>query len=1093
MRSLRLLLATLLTLLGTWSGVERVAVAEESERAEKFPAEQLRFFETEVRPLLVRRCLECHSADKARGNLRLDTRAAMLKGGESGDAAIVPGKAADSPLVQAIRYESFEMPPSGKLPEREIEILTKWVEIGAPWPGADADLIRREDSDKITAEDRRWWAFQPIQTPAVPESLAAGDSAHPVDRFIRSRLQKEGLAPAPEADRPTLIRRLALDLTGLPPTADEVRAFVADRDPEAYEKLVDSFLARPQYGERWARHWLDLVRYADSDGYRIDHYRQQSWRYRDYVIASLNADKPYDRFVQEQLAGDELFPGDPQALVATGYLRHWIYEYNSRDAVGQWSIILNDITDNVGDVFLGLGMQCARCHDHKYDPILQKDYFRLQAFFAALQPRDDLSLQTAEERQAYEVQLKKWEAATAEIRSQLEELERPARESARKGAVDRFPDEIQAIYWKPAAERTPHENQLVGLIERQVEFEYERLDQKFKGEQKEKLLALRKQLAGFDKLRPAAMPLAMAATDVGPQAALTHIPGRKGDPVAPGFLTLLDAAPAEVAPPAGRSDTTGRRAALARWLTRADNPLTPRIVVNRVWQQHFGKGLAANTSDFGKLGEPPSHPELLDWLASRFVQEGWSLKRLHRLIVTSASYRQSTAHPEFARASVIDPENRLLWRAATRRLDAEQIRDGILAASGELRLDDAGGPGSNGDSPRRTIYVRQMRNARDPLLDAFDLPQFFASEGARNTTTTPVQSLLLINSPELLRHASQLADRVWGDRSTDPATRIDRAWWAVYGRAPTAEESSSASAFLAQQVERISRGGSAEASTTDIATGKLPYRDGQAVLVLPDAKTRLRIPHDSRMDEAEGSGAADFTVEAFFQLRSIYDNGNVRAIVSKWAGNGTKPGWSLGVTGKGSRRKPQTLVFQLHGMRQAGAFGEQAVFSDHHVEINKPYYVGAVVRLAKKTGDAGEVTSGSVSFYLKDLSNDDEPLLIAQVPHDITGGFANEEPMSIGCRSVEQAGVFDGLIDDVRFTATALPQNQLLFTAEGMTPRTRGYWQFEVEPGVLQDSSPNHLDIRTAAGGAAVQNPVRRAFVDFCHALLNSNEFLYVH
>ncbi len=1064
--------------------------ADDAAAGGKVSPEHLRFFETEVRPLLVRRCLECHSADKAKGDLRLDTRAGMLKGGESGDPAIQPGRAAESPLVQAIRYESLEMPPAGKLPEREIAILTKWVEIGAPWPGTDTDLIRREDSDKITEEDRAWWAFRPLAA-VEPPAAREGESAHPIDRFLRERLRRENLAPAPETDRTTLIRRLTLDLTGLPPTPAEVQAFVADPDPKAYEKLVDSLLARPQYGERWARHWLDLVRYADSDGYRIDHYRPQSWRYRDYVIASLNADKPYDRFVQEQLAGDELFPGDSDALVATGYLRHWIYEYNSRDAKGQWSIILNDITDNVGDVFLGVGMQCARCHDHKYDPILQKDYFRLQAFFAGLMPRDTELPLPEKERREYEAQLATWEAATAEVRKEIDALEAPVRASARKGAVNRFPDDIQAIYWKPASERTTYENQLSELIERQVQFDYERLDQRFKGEQKEKLLALRKQLAAFDKLRPAPRAVAMIATDDGPVAAPTAIPGHKSEPVAPGFLTILDPAPARVATPEGRTDTTGRRSALARWLTSPDNPLTARIVVNRVWQQHFGRGLAANVSDFGKLGEPPTHPELLDWLATQFVRDGWSLKRLHRLIVTSSSYRQSTAHPEFARASTIDPENRLLWRAGTRRLDAEQIRDSILAASGELKL-DAGGPGQNGDSPRRTIYVRQMRNARDPLLDAFDLPQFFASEASRNTTTTPVQSLMLINSPQLLRHASQLAGRVWGTKSTEMQTRVEQAWWHAYGRAPTHEETSSSLAFLAQQIERISAG-TPQTTTTDIATGKLPYRDGQALLIATDAKKRLRVPHDPQLS---GSGPAtadgtvrpaDFTVEAFFQLRSIYDGGNVRTIVSKWTGATDKPGWSLGVTGKGSRRKPQTLVFQLHGNRRVGAFGEQALFSDHHVELNKPYYVGAVVRLATAE------SPGSITFHLKDLSDDDQPLSTVTIPHDVVSGFQNEEPLAIGCRSVEQQALFDGLIDDVRLSRGTLAMNQLLLTVEGMTPETIGYWQFEVEPGVLQDTTPNHFDIRGATAEAQSQDPTRRAFVDFCHALLNSNEFLYVH
>ncbi len=312
---------------------------------------------------------------------------------------------------------------------------------------------------------------------------------------------------------------MTFDLTGLPPTPEEVDAFLADSAPDAYEKLVDRLLASPRYGERMARSWLDLVRYADSDGYRIDDYRPDAWRYRDYVIRAFNDDKPYDRFVQEQLAGDEMFPDDPDALLATGYLRHWIYEYNSRDARGQWDVILNDLTDTTGDVFLGMGVQCARCHDHKFDPILQKDYYRLQAFFAPILPRQDLIAATEAEKAEYARKLTVWEGKTAEIRAQIDELEKPYRESARKEAVGRFPDEIQAMSNTPEDKRTPLEGQLAALVWRQVEYEFGRLDNRISGENKEKLITLRKQLAAFDKDKPAPLPVAFAVSDIGPQRA----------------------------------------------------------------------------------------------------------------------------------------------------------------------------------------------------------------------------------------------------------------------------------------------------------------------------------------------------------------------------------------------------------------------------------------------------------------------------------------------------------------------------------------------------------------------------------------------
>ncbi len=1042
--------------------------------AEKVSPEHLKFFETNVRPLLVRKCLSCHGEDHQKGSLRLDSLEAILKGGDSGPA-IVPGKPDESLLVEAIRYESFEMPPSGKLSDKEIDTLVRWVELGAPWPGGETARIRRTDADKITEEDRQWWSYQPLRKPQVP-AAGSGWARNPIDRFIAARLESEGLKPAPEADRATLIRRLYFDLIGLPPSPEEVQAFVNDESPDAYEKLVNKLLDSPQYGERWARHWLDLVRYADSDGYRVDHYRPNAWRYRDYVIRAFNEDKPYDRFVQEQIAGDEMFPGDVDALIATGYMRHWIYEYNQRDARSQWSIILNDITDTTGDVFLGMGMQCARCHDHKFDPILQKDYYRLQAFFAGIIPEESPA-QTAEEKAAYEKQLAEWEKATAKIRAELDAILQPYYNNAAARQISMFPEDIQAIAKIPEDKRTPLEKQLWYLVDRQVQLEYERIDGRLKPQDKERVLALRKQLAEFDRKRPS-LPIAMTVRDVGTDEAPVHIPGRQSETIAPGFPTIIDPSPAKYEPPATAPYSSGRRTALALWLTQPDNRLTTRVIVNRIWQHHFGRGLADNPSDFGKLGGQPSHPELLDWLTVRFVEDGWSFKKMHRLIVTSATYRQSTAHPEFASYQTRDPENRLYWRADTRRLDAEQIRDAILAVTGQLDL-RPGGPGVNADAPRRSIYTRYMRNARDPLLDVFDLPQFFFSESSRQTTTTPIQSLLLINSTEMLRHASKLANRAWTS-GKDLSERVTAAWWLAYGRAPTPEELRAAMQFVQAQVD-LTRLAANEVDTTDVPIGKVPYRDGQAVLIDPEKNAqRYQTPH------ADCLNTADFTVEAFFQIRTIYDSGAVRTIVSKWDGNPGHPGWSFGVTGRGSRRKPQTLVMQIHGKKMNGRFGEAAIFSDQHIELNKPYYAAASVKLAEGK------KPGVVKFFLKDLSNDDEPLLIAQVEHDITGGFQNEQPLTIGGRSNNRGGDFHGLIDDIRLSGAALDTGKLLFTAENTTRDTLGYWQFEVSPGVFRDSSEQALHLRPAAANYSSGDPTQRAFLDLCHALLNSNEFLYV-
>ncbi|WP_197996036.1 DUF1549 domain-containing protein [Gimesia panareensis] len=446
--------------------------------------EMMKFFENEVRPLLAEHCWSCHGAKEQKGDLRLDTRGHTLLGGESG-TSVVPGKPEKSLLIEAVRYESYEMPPAGKLPEQQIKILEKWVALGAPWPGADdAVPLRKEQGPRFTAEDRAWWAIQPLQSVTVP--AATGDwSKNEIDRFILDRLKQQGLTPAPEADRESLIRRVYFDLHGLPPTPQEVQEFVQDQRPDAYEQLVDRLLASPRYGERWARHWLDVVRYADSDGYRADGYRSNAWRYRDYVIRSLNEDKPYRQFVQEQLAGDELFPGDVDAQIATGFLTHGIYEWNSRDVAGQWDIMLNELTDTVGDVFLGVGMQCARCHDHKFDPVLQKDYFQLRAFFEPILIETAQEVGTPEQLEQYRSELSAWEQATKAIREELAELEAPYREKARAVIIS-FPPDIQAMIHKREEKRTPREQQLVELAWRQVEHNYRNLDKQLKGDAKER-------------------------------------------------------------------------------------------------------------------------------------------------------------------------------------------------------------------------------------------------------------------------------------------------------------------------------------------------------------------------------------------------------------------------------------------------------------------------------------------------------------------------------------------------------------------------------------------------------------------------------
>ncbi|MCA9055194.1 MAG: DUF1549 domain-containing protein, partial [Planctomycetaceae bacterium] len=523
----------------------------------EIPLEQVKFFEEHIRPLLVAKCFKCHGADKQSGELRLDSLGAMLAGGDSG-ASIVPGSPGESLLIEAVRYESYEMPPDGKLADDEIELLVKWVEIGAPWPGDSGDAPVRETVDKITDDDRNYWCFQPLSHPQPPQSSADHWSRTDIDRFLLARLSDAGLRPQSEADRITLIRRATQLVTGLPPTLEEVDAFLSDDSPDAYRRLIERLLDSPQRGEHLARFWLDLVRYAESDGYRADGYRPQAWRYRDYVINAFNSDKPYDLFVMEQLAGDELDPHNPQALAATGYLRAGIYEYNQRDAEGQWKTMLEDVTDTTADTFLALGLGCAKCHDHKFDPILQTDYYQLQAFFSNVGLQDETPLATPAELEKHQQQQQAWEAATADIRAELEAMEQPVLERMEKEAVKMFVPELQAMWNKPAEERTAYENQIAFLIELQVIDKWKSLDSAFKNEAKEKRDALREQLKAFDELKPSPLPTGLTVTDIAPDPSPLYVPGksRLGEMV-PAFLTVLGDEPPVIAPTEASPQSTG--------------------------------------------------------------------------------------------------------------------------------------------------------------------------------------------------------------------------------------------------------------------------------------------------------------------------------------------------------------------------------------------------------------------------------------------------------------------------------------------------------------------------------------------------------
>ena len=664
------------------------------------------------------------------------------------------------------------------------------------------------------------WAFRPPRQSKPGAVRDAGRIVNPIDAFILARLETHGLTLNRPADRDTLLRRVTFDLTGLPPTVAEQEAFLRDTSPDAYRKVVERLLASPAYGERWAQHWLDLVRYAETDGFKADDHRPAAHRYRDYVIRSLNVDLPYDRFIRQQLAGDELEPDNPDARVATGLNRLWPDEYNAANLEQRRQEILDDLTDTTGQVFLGLTFGCARCHDHKFDPIAQVDYYALQAFFAPTKTRDD-PVASPTQRQRYRRAQAAWELATKEIRAEMETLVADKRAQQRRYALGKFRAEIQQAVLAPAAKRTPYQEQIAALAEKQLRTAENDAPRRLSAEKKKRYAELERRLNAVRPARPQAPVAVMAVSDVGRKAPPTFrlLGGNWQKPreqVEPDFPAFLGKAAMDTHI-RGDLNSTGRRAALARWLTRGDHPLTARVMVNRLWQHHFGAGIVATASDFGAQGEAPTHPELLDWLAVEFVEHGWSLKHVHRLMVMSATYCQASAvdpsDPIHVRALAIDRDNKLLWHARRTRLEGEALRDAMLVLAGELRRRPYG-PSARPKLPegvskyawkadaraqdrnRRSVYVLVKRNMRYPLFDAFDLPDLHNSCSRRARTTTAPQALLLLNG-ELTRERSRTwAAVLLARHGSDLNALAADAYRSVWGRRASQEEVRFGVAFL---------------------------------------------------------------------------------------------------------------------------------------------------------------------------------------------------------------------------------------------------------------------------------------------------------
>jgi Protein of unknown function (DUF1553)/Protein of unknown function (DUF1549)/Planctomycete cytochrome C len=819
-------------------------------------------FTKDIQPIIQNSCLKCHGEALQLSKLDLSTRDAAMKGGEKG-AAIVPGKSEESRLYRRVAgLERPAMPMDGKLTSSEISAIKAWIDQGAHWDiGADAKLqpvdraaLAALENMDIPAEARNYWAFKlPVQAPLPNVSASL---TNPIDRFLENNRQEKGLNAAPRADRLTLLRRAYLDLIGLPPTPKETGEFLSDNTSGAWERVIDKLLASPQYGERWGRHWLDVARYADSDGFEHDYDRPNAWMYRDYVVRSFNQDKPYNTFIKEQIAGDELDVKSAETMIATGFLRAGPrVHFREKDTPERRFDYLDDVLATIGRGVLGLTIQCARCHNHKFDPIPQKDYYALQAaLFGYVETT--YPLVSKAEADAYTQKVAAIDTQVKTLREQVAAIEAPYRETLKAEALKKYPENVQRAVLKPENERTPGEALLATqILEGGLNVNARALTNALRPEHAAQRKALTDRIAALEKERPKPITEADIVTDgdyrftplgdgddvigcvkcriqEGEGSYLHSGPGRyqvppsyflvRGDPnskgslMKPGFLTVATYGnPVTEMPPAdGR--TSGRRRALAEWLASRENPLTPRVIVNRIWHHHFGRGIVATLDNFGKMGDAPTQPELLDWLAVEFMNRGWSIKQIHKLIMTSEAYQMASSYVDGANLEK-DPQNLCLWRYRTQRLDAEVVRDSMLAASGAINLAVGGKPvrpplpetlvkstiynvwKNQDDGPdvwRRSIYVYRKRGMAYPMFEVFDMPDPNFSAGRRTISTVPTQALTLINNDFVLKQAQMFADRVKKEAGDDPVQQIDVAYRIALARPPDEAELALASDLL---------------------------------------------------------------------------------------------------------------------------------------------------------------------------------------------------------------------------------------------------------------------------------------------------------
>ncbi len=767
-------------------------------------AEAIKHFENTVLPILKANCFKCHGAgDDLEAGLRMTDQEGLLEGGESGPAVDL-SEPEKSLILDAINWqEDLEMPPKGKLAQSQIDAIAKWVKAGAPYP---EDMLEpAEDGSHggpppVNEKTKSWWSFQKVKRPTAP--TADSDwGTNDIDHFVHAKLAEKKLKPNGQADKVTLIRRAYYGLIGLPPTPAQVKAFLDDKSANAFEKVIDQLLASKHYGEKWGRHWLDLVRYGETNSYERDGAKPYVWRYRDYVIESFNADKPYDRFITEQLAGDEMEGSTPDSVIATGYYRLGIWQDEPVDAKESMYNDLDDILVTTSETFLGLTVGCARCHDHKIDPIPQKDYYRMLAFFRNIRRYGVRGNDSVLAASVMEVD-------KPENKSEMNKLTRDyngrlSRARREKGSLE---NKVKAGLEGVEAEDFQYEMNKLAIMKNHAGDKGKKLINEGQMRHYESLV---RRIQELKSKPPTGLAKALCVKEHGKNARKTFLLTRgnahaEGEEVSPGFPSVLSPPEPEIGET--KANTTGRRLALAKWIASKDNPLTARVLVNRLWQHHFGRGIVRSTSDYGFQGTPATHPKLLDWLAAEFVEGGWTLKRMHKLIMLSSAYRMSSDRNN-DQSIAKDEANDYFWRFDSRRLIAEEVRDSLLAINGRLNTNMFGPsiyprvpqevlhglsrPGSGWptsrfeDQQRRSIYVHVKRSLPLPILASFDAADPDKTCPVRFVTTQPTQALGMLNSRFINNQAQALAESVKQEVGDDPKKRVTATLWRTKQREPS--------------------------------------------------------------------------------------------------------------------------------------------------------------------------------------------------------------------------------------------------------------------------------------------------------------------